>query len=199
MDHFQHKAKDYEKNQRRVENVNRIANGMLEHIAFEKQMNIVDFGSGTGLLLERIAPHVNSITAIDTSRAMNEQLRAKLDTINCEVQIIEKDLVTHQLENTYDGLISSMTMHHVENIENMFKRFYELIKPGGFIAIADLEQEDGSFHSDGTTGVHHHGFQLDELTQRVTETGFKTVKTSIVSTINKHGNEYAVFLLSATR
>ena len=55
-------------------------------------MELVDFGSGTGLLLERMALSVRKITAIDVSPAMNEQLRAKVEQIPCEVIVYEINL-----------------------------------------------------------------------------------------------------------
>ena len=37
----------------------------------------MDFGSGTGLLLEIIAPRVNKIAALDISKTMNKELESK--------------------------------------------------------------------------------------------------------------------------
>ena len=57
-DHFAHKADSYEQNQDRVDNVQQIADAIRERIKLDKGMQVMDFGAGTGLLLERIAPHV---------------------------------------------------------------------------------------------------------------------------------------------
>jgi hypothetical protein len=38
--------------------------------------------------------------------------------------------------------------HHVRDIGAMFRRFHEMVNPEGFIAIADLDKEDGSFHTE---------------------------------------------------
>ena len=40
-------------------------------------MRVLDFGCGTGLLTERIAPHVAEVMAVDASPAMIEVLTAK--------------------------------------------------------------------------------------------------------------------------
>ncbi len=61
-DHFAHKAKDYEKETRRVDNVKNIADGILKNITFVSDMHIMDLGSGTGLLTSHIAPQVEKIT-----------------------------------------------------------------------------------------------------------------------------------------
>ena len=77
-DYFQHKSKDYEKDSKRVKNVANIADTIKSSIKFEKSMHIMDFGSGTGLLLEKIAPLVGKITAVDISRSLNPANLAKL-------------------------------------------------------------------------------------------------------------------------
>ena len=197
-DYFQHKAKSYEQKSQRVVNVNNIANTILKKIKFDKAMQLMDFGSGTGLLLERIAPSVDKITAIDISKSMNEQLLNKKDVLECELEIIEMNLATSNLDRKFDGIISSMTMHHVDDIASMFRKFHSMLNEGGFIAIADLDTEDGSFHSEDT-GVFHFGFDRKEVTEIVTNAGFNNVEITTASTINKSQGEYTVFSLTAIR
>ena len=193
-DHFAHKADSYEQNKDRVDNVANIADAIVGSVQLNRSMHVMDFGSGTGLLLERIAPHVGRITAVDVSPAMNAQLHDKQSRIACEVEIAEVDLVTTILNRTFDGIISSMTMHHIKDIAAMFGKFRSLLREGGFIAIADLDREDGSFHSEDT-GVHHAGFDRASIAQIASAAGFANVTLSTVSTINKHGKDYPVFLL----
>lgn len=57
-DHFELKAESYDSDANRVGNVDNIANSILSSIPFNNNMHIMDFGSGTGLLLERVAPFV---------------------------------------------------------------------------------------------------------------------------------------------
>ena len=91
-----------------------------------------------------------------------------------------------------------MTLHHVEDLELFFQTIYKNIKEDGFIAIADLELEDGTFHSDNT-GVFHFGFQNNELIKIVEKCGFKDVAFDKVSTIKKPHRDFEIFLLSATK
>ena len=195
-DFFKHKADIYEQVNHRVENVENIAGAILNSTHFEPNMNIVDFGSGTGLLLEKIAPVVASITAIDISASMNQQLENKRTSIDCELEIIEMDLTQSDLNRKFNGIISSMTMHHVDDIATMFEKFHSMLNPGGFIAISDLETEDGSFHTEDT-GIFHFGFEQDEILDFATDAGFKNSAVSIVSTAHKPQGDYPVFLLSA--
>ncbi len=164
-DHFLVKAKEYDSSARRVQNVANIAELIKNRIDLSADMQLMDFGAGTGLLLERIAPFVNKITAIDISESMLTQLIAKQNTIDCKLSTLKLDLESNDINQQFDGIISSMTMHHIKVIPTMLKKFSKLLAPSGFIAIADLDTEDGSFH-DEDTGVHHHGFDRDWLIQQ---------------------------------
>ena len=91
-----------------------------------------------------------------------------------------------------------MTLHHVEDLEAFFASIYKNIKENGFIAIADLEAEDGTFHSDNE-GVHHFGFQEEELRKIVEKSGFKNVLIENINTIKKPHRNFRVFLLTANK
>jgi cyclopropane fatty-acyl-phospholipid synthase-like methyltransferase len=195
-DHFAQKASSYEHNKDRVDNVANIADAIAARVSLNKSMQLMDFGSGTGLLLERIAPHVGKITAVDVSQSMNAQLRAKQDRIACPVEILEMDLAATPLNRKFDGIISSMTMHHIKDVPAMFAKFHSLLNEGGFIAIADLDLEDNSFHTEDT-GVHHAGFDRDVMTRIASSAGFKNVEVVTASVIRKHERDYPVFLVIA--
>ena len=66
-------------------------NLLLKELSFSNEMHIMDFGSGTGLLLSQIAPFVNEITAVDISASMIGVLQSKMDDIDCKLQILELD------------------------------------------------------------------------------------------------------------
>jgi len=146
-DFFAIKAKNYDSQQRRIDNVNNVANAIKKSISLQKDMHILDFGSGTGLLLERIAPYVGKITAVDKSPSMNAKLRAKMPNIECKVELLELDLTKDNINTKFDGIISSLTIHHIKDIKALFTKFYSMLKDGGFIALADLDKEDGTFES----------------------------------------------------
>ena len=197
-DFFAHHASSYEQNPSRVDNVDKIARTVIDSTVLDKHMHLMDFGSGTGLLLERVAPHVRKITAVDISKSMNEQLNRKREGLGCDLEILEIDLETDELANEFDGIISSMTMHHVRDVEAMFRKFHALVKEGGFIAISDLDKEDGSFHTEDT-GVYHFGFHREEIAGMAKAAGFKEVVVIDASVINKPQGDFGVFMLKACR
>jgi 2-polyprenyl-3-methyl-5-hydroxy-6-metoxy-1,4-benzoquinol methylase len=197
-DYFAEKAKDYDKEETRTRNVTNIANSILKEVEYSKDMNIMDFGSGTGLLLSEIAPFVRKITAIDISKSMNEVLKNKKDIIDCDLEIIEIDLSKEDLNKKFDGIISSMTIHHVKDTLKLFRKFYKILNMGGTIALSDLDEEDGSFH-ETDTGVFHFGFNRDEFVGIAKSVGFKDLKIQTVGFADKPHGKYPVFLLTGKK
>jgi cyclopropane fatty-acyl-phospholipid synthase-like methyltransferase len=197
-DRFAHKAGSYEQNLSRVDNVDNIARAILDAVRFEPTMHIMDFGSGTGLLLEKIAPYVDRVTAIDVSASMNAQLRKKSARLPCAVEILEIDLELADIERSFDAIVSSMTLHHIADVKRMFDKFHHLLRPGAILAIADLDCEDGSFHSEDT-GVFHHGFTRDRLATIAATAGFQGTRFADASVVRKPQGDYPVFLLTAFR
>lgn len=197
-DFFKEKAQEYDKESSRTQNVDHIAQAILKDVTFLKEMHIMDFGSGTGLLLSNIAPHVGKITAVDISSSMNEVLRSKMNTINCKLEIAEIDITKETLDRKFDVIISSMAVHHIENLTDLFKIFYTLLHENGTIAIADLDKEDGSFHTTNT-GVFHNGFDREEFLAIAKSVGFKDLKTKNASIVEKPTGSYSVFLLTGKK
>jgi cyclopropane fatty-acyl-phospholipid synthase-like methyltransferase len=197
-DFFAQKAASYEQNPQRVDNVVAIGNAIKAQVPLHREMQLLDFGSGTGLLLQQIAPLVAKITAVDVSPAMNAQLRAKAADIGCELEVLEQDLLQIPLQRKFDGIISSMTLHHIADIPALFRQFHRMLKPGGFIALADLDSEDSSFHTEDT-GVYHLGFDRADLAAQALAAGFVEVQIVDASVVQKPQGQYPVFLLCATR
>lgn len=197
-DFFEHKADIYDGDDQRVSNVENIANAIIGRVCLNRKMHLMDFGSGTGLLLERIAPFVRKITAIDISKSMNEQLDKKRGSISCEIDILEIDLESTNINDEFDGIISSMTMHHVEDIREMFDKLYSMLNDDGIIAISDLDKEDGSFHIEDT-GVYHFGFEREAITSFAKQAGFREVEIIDASVVQKPHGKFPVFLLTAKR
>ncbi len=197
-DLFAHKSKSWDMSSRRVKNAQAIAELIVKNIKLNKEMELMDFGAGTGLLSYFVAPFVKKIVAVDNSPSMLREFKNKCSEFACETEVLEHDLSEKALEREFDGIISSMTIHHIEDTAALFRRLYTMLKPGGFIAIADLDTEDGSFHSDNT-GVFHHGFDRKRLEETAKEAGFGKIHFDTASTIEKPHRDFTVFLMTAEK
>ncbi len=197
MSHFDNRAKTWDSGDIRVNGAKTIADAINAKITLKNNMDIMDFGVGTGLLGFEIATQVKKVYGVDTSTQMLKKLQEK-NSSELSIEAINQDIVKEPLTQTFDGLVSSMTLHHVENLKAFFDVIYKNINVGGFIAIADLETEDGTFHSDNA-GVFHFGFEKEELCKVVESCGFKKVELENINTINKPHRDFGVFLLTAIK
>ena len=198
IDHFKNKSKTWDMNSKRVKNAQSIAELIVKNIKLSKKMELMDFGAGTGLLSYFVAPYVSKIVAVDNSPSMLREFKNKCDDFSCETEVVEKDLSTETIEDKFDGIISSMTIHHLEDISALFAKFYAMLHNGGFIAIADLDSEDGTFHDDNT-GVFHYGFDRKLLENIALESGFKNIRFDLANTIEKPEETFTVFLMIAEK
>ena len=198
VDHFKHKSKSWDMSSMRVKNAKSIADLIVKNIRFDNKMEVMDLGAGTGLLSYFVAPHVSKIIAVDNSPSMLEEFKSKASEFDSEIEVIEADISEEDIDRKFDGIISSMTIHHVEETKALFYKLYKMLNENGFIAIADLDSEDGSFHSDNA-GVHHHGFDRNELEKIAKEVGFNDIKFDLASTIDKPHGTFTVFLMTAVK
>jgi len=198
-DIFADKSKGWDENSKRVKGTKAIADAIVKNIELNDTMHIMDFGAGTGLLTYCLADRVAKVTAMDNSPSMLEVFHEKATDFPCVTEVMELDLSQEIPAGLlFDGIVSSMTIHHLEDTEDMLRKMYAMLPDGGFIAIADLDCEDGTFHSDNT-GVFHFGFDRDELVTLTKKVGFKEVTIETANTINKPHNSFSVFLLTAKR
>ncbi len=166
-------------------------------------MDAVDFGCGTGLVTMRIQPLVRTITGVDSSQGMLDKLQDKFKqaaVTNGRTQLVDFEK-GQRVQGAYDLVVSSMTLHHVRDTEAVIRHWYELIRPTGTLAFADLDSEDGSFHSDNT-GVFHSGFDRKTLIEVLAQIGFRDVRDATAASITKDvegrgTREYTVFLITA--
>ncbi len=196
-DHFKEKSQTWDEEQIRVMGAKKIANAITEKIDIHPTMEIMDFGVGTGLLGFEIAKIAKKVYGVDTSKSMIEKLKEK-NNAELHIETFCQDIIQEPLNKTFDGVISSMTLHHIENLKDFFETIHTNIAENGFLAIADLELEDGTFHSDNT-GVFHFGFDTKELCEVVLACGFKNVQCTNIDTINKPERDFGIFLLSARK
>ncbi|MFY9142025.1 class I SAM-dependent DNA methyltransferase [Sulfuricurvum sp.] len=195
---FNRVAEEWDKGDTRQNIAHSVFQTITSRITLLNTMSIMDFGAGTGLLSFKIAPMVKQVVGVDLSEKMLEQIETK-NSSKVQVQPLCRDIMSSPLEEKFHGIVSSMAMHHVENTTALFETFHAHLKRDGFIAIADLEAEDGSFHSHGNEGVHHFGFERTALREIIEKAGFEHVRFHHAYTIEKEVKNYPVFVVTATK
>jgi ubiquinone/menaquinone biosynthesis C-methylase UbiE len=196
---FDAKAKQWDDNPVQVERNRAIAEGIRRFVPLEEVARALDYGAGTGLLAFDLAADLAEIVALDTSEGMLEVLKDKISSTPTKARITPRyhDLSAEPLDDgEFDFVFTAMTLHHVGDVPLVMHRFSDLLKPGGYLAVADLEPEDGSFHQNGQH-VHHRGFDTAGLTRIAEEAGFTDLRSDRIYQIERgdSGKRYGVFLL----
>jgi putative AdoMet-dependent methyltransferase len=160
--------------------------------------DVLDYGRGTGLLARALAPHVRRLTAVDSSPGMLDALSAKACAAGFrQVETLLADFEQGPIPpGTFHLVCSAMTLHHVADAAGILRVFFGLLQPGGGRAIADLDEEDGSFHA-RREGVHHPGFDRNIFARRLTDAGFGSIEFTTAAHSETIGRIYPVFLATA--
>ncbi len=203
---FDEAAATWDDNPARLELAKAVAGAMLADVPLTSEMAIMDFGCGTALITRELAPKVACVTAADTSAQMLAVLEAKakasgLDQVR---PLLLEDGRPSPSDTQFDAVVSSMVFHHIEDIPSLLLRFAQWVRPGGWVAVADLEPEDGTFHR-GDAHVVHRGIDPAWLRTQVEAAGFTVESGRTVHVVRRQPEgadrprDYPVFLLVARR
>lgn len=197
---FDIKAKTWDQNAIHMERSIAIARDLETMVPLNKNMKAMEYGAGTGLLSFLLKDKLGDILMVDSSEKMISICNEKIaSTEATNMHSLLMDLEKTEYHNQFDLIYSQMVFHHVKNVPEMLKKLYSLLNQGGYLAIADLYPEDGSFHGMEVTDVHR-GFDPDALAGQLSQLGFSHtgVKQSFVV---RRGDEksFPVFLLVAKK
>jgi ubiquinone/menaquinone biosynthesis C-methylase UbiE len=204
MNEFDIKADTWDLNPLRFERSEAVAEQIIERIPLSRSMSAIEFGAGTGITGFILKDRVKEITMMDNSREMIRKIDEKiLASRSDNVHALFFDLENNEWKgDKFDLLITQMVLHHIPDTKNIINKFYNILNPGGYLAIADLYPEDGSFHGKGFIG--HLGFDPEELSETIKLGGFTDISVKHCFTMNKQVKEtesrhFNLFLLIAKR
>ena len=200
MNHFDAQAKTWDENPEKQLRAKIFAEAITNYIEPSGTEQALEFGCGTGLLSFALKDAFKTITLVDTSLGMIEVLRAKIKEQKIDhFKPIHIDLLQDSSGfQNLDVIFTLMTMHHIHELDKAFQVFKCILKTGGYLCIADLVAEDGSFHTPEMQFDGHLGFDKSQLTNQLEQHGFKVLHYSIPFTITKeNGKDYPLFLMIA--
>lgn len=200
--HFDAKARQWDENPVFRERGLKIADAIREAVPLHRQMRALDYGCGTGLLSFPLRDELGAMLLADSSGGMLEVVKEKIAAQGVSnMTTLQLDLLIDPPPQRFDLIVTSMTLHHVPDTDQILRVFHDLLQPGGYLCIADLDQEDGSFH--GIEVDVHHGFDRADLSRRAALAGFADIRFQTVFSIAKEQaagpRDYPVFLMTARR
>ena len=201
---FDEKASTWDQNPQTIERASAIAAAMQRRLPLQDRMRGFEYGCGTGTLSFILSPLLQHITLADTSEGMLEVLKGKIrdsEVTNMSPVLLDLTQADAPAGVDFDLIYTAMTLHHVADTDRLLRIFNDMLVPGGYLCISDLDEEDGSFHSGAFAG--HRGFDRQQLESVLKQAGFENVGFETCYTIRKERegvtDEYPVFLMTCGR
>ncbi len=204
--YFERMAAEWDKEPRRIALMKAIGEQIARVAQPGPHMDVLDYGCGTGLLGLYLLPHVRSVTGADVSQGMLDVLNQKIarlgpGSVRTFLLNLEQD---DPPDDRYDLIVVGMALHHMADVRKVLAAFFLMLRPGGRVCIADLDTEPGIFHGPHPEemGVHHFGFDREELKAALVREGFRHPQDLTASSIRRPiegegERDFSVFLITA--
>lgn len=181
-----------------------VADYIQNTLNLNKELKAMEFGCGTGILSFNLKNKFNHIDLVDTSKGMLEVALGTIKNDNIKnISIKNINLSNEEVDKKYDVIYSSMALHHVDDVEGMLNKFYNILENDGQIAIAELNEDNGDFHWGVEDFNGHNGFNQTELKRMFEKVGFKNIKIQEIfkGDKNQKGKEitYSIFMIFANK
>jgi SAM-dependent methyltransferase len=201
MSTFDEKARTWDTPERR-RRAELVADAIRANVPLSKKTRVIEIGAGTGLLGLALAGEAGELVLAEPSAGMLEVAREKLSgDASAAITAIPFDLTTDEPPPgaPFDLAISLLVLHHLADTGAALAAILRLLRSGGRLALADLDTEDGSFHSAGAEGIYHLGFDRVALADLARGAGFVDVEITTATEIGDDDRRYPIFLLVARR
>lgn len=190
----------------RLDRSRRIADAIAAAVPLASVRDALEYGCGTGQVTWALADRLDRVLLTDASPGMlsvvAERIAARPEGDRARFEARALDLTAESLPAaSLDLIYTSMALHHVPDVPLALSRMREALRPGGHVAIADLDHDPlGHFHGENFDG--HHGFDRDALAAQLVDAGFEAPTITTATTITKHVDgvprEFGLFLAVAS-
>lgn len=183
---FDQLARSWDSHPVRVQTAWELAQIIRQAVPMTPATRLLDYGCGTGLVTLALHEQVGEVVAVDNSAEMLAVLREKLAAAGIDnVQTLQVDLQTQDLPVNGCGVVlSTMALHHIRDLPPVVGRLAGALQPGGWLAVADLDEGAESFHGP-EAAVEHHGLSADTLTRLFTAAGLQQVNVREVHRLQR--------------
>lgn len=200
---FDQIAAQWDESPKRTETAIAVADAIAAAVPLAPNWRALEYGCGTGLVGVRLLPRLKHLTAADLSPGMITVLREKIAAAGLtgiNPQVLDLTSAAPPAAR-YDLIFTSLALHHIPDVGALLRTFASMLEPKGWVALADLDAEDGGFHGPDVPGIAHRGFERSDITRWLQAAGFESVTFRTAHLIEKERqgevHRYPVFLATA--
>ncbi|RLV94945.1 hypothetical protein JA1_001477 [Spathaspora sp. JA1] len=158
------------------------------HSIFKPGMKLLDFACGPGIVTELFVPYLkggakSELYGIDVSSVFLQYFNkraslhksADLDFNSFQYDILDEsvqDELDEKFGNRFDGIICTISYHHLHNYESITKKLATFLTPGGYLFIIDFYNEDVESSTVNVTDPavqHMGGLKIEALNRTLGE------------------------------
>jgi ubiquinone/menaquinone biosynthesis C-methylase UbiE/DNA-binding transcriptional ArsR family regulator len=144
----------------------------LQQLVPENAGRLLDIGTGTGRVLELLAPRISRGLGIDASKAMLALARSRLSRAGCAHCAVRLgDMYRLPLADaSFDLVVLQMVLHYAEDPAGVLAETARVLRPGGVAIVIDLAAHD---RQDLTARLAHRhpGFAETRMQQLLRDVG----------------------------
>jgi len=196
-DKFEMIANSYDTSER-IQIAKVSSNAIREYLVDTKSKNAIDFGCGTGLVGMNLLNDFNSVLFLDTSQNMISQIKQKISSSKIQNAAtlcfdFEKDSL---LDLHADYIFMAQVLLHINDVELVLSRLYEVLKESGHLLIVDFDKNEKI-----VSDMVHNGFDQIELAEIMTKIGYREIQSKTFYTGSKifMGHDASLFILDSQK
>lgn len=146
----------------------------IEQAGLFPEIVVADVGTGTGFMIQGLAPLVKRVYGFDASAEMLKVAARNLEGFD-NVELRQADGLSLPLEDSsLDAIFANMYLHHIPEPPSALKEMARLLKRGGKLILTDLDQHDQEWIREEMADFWL-GFDRRQIDNWLREAGFEKV------------------------
>jgi demethylmenaquinone methyltransferase/2-methoxy-6-polyprenyl-1,4-benzoquinol methylase/ArsR family transcriptional regulator len=156
----------------------RVEAALLQIIGEKPFRHLLDLGTGTGRMLELLAPRAVRAVGVDQSAAMLALARSRIDEAALRhVQLRQGDIYAAPVERDgYDLVVIHQVLHFLDDPARALKEAARALSPGGRLVIIDFDPHEEEYLR--ADFAHRRlGFAISEIEGLLREAGLAHIRS----------------------
>lgn len=203
---FEEKAASWDDDPHRLQRARNVAAAVRAAVPIVGSPVTAELGAGTGMLSRCLADVLGPTTLLDASPAMTAAAAAAIERERLEGwRAVEARLDEKPIPGgPYELVLSQLALHHFGDVPGVLARVADAVVPGGWVALADLDQDSqGAYHAHVKDFHGHHGFRREDMGRWLEDAGFVDVSFTDAGVVGKEvegkRQDFTIFLAAARR